>query len=80
LGIILLFYSSVILKHGERIFTNDTRQFIAPPNQLVQPLVGDYSIFTLVGSRHRQEHGLLMPQQPTAAILLGLHLVVKNSY
>jgi hypothetical protein len=64
----------------QRIFTNDMRQFIVPPNQLMQPLVGDYSIFTLAGSRHRRERRLLMPQQPTAVTLLGLHLVVKNSY
>lgn len=61
LGITLLFYSSVISKHGERIFKSDTKQFIAPPNQLMQPLVGDYSIFTLSGSRHRRERRLLMP-------------------
>ncbi|MDV2997265.1 MAG: putative cytochrome P450 135A1 [Chroococcidiopsis sp. SAG 2025] len=44
-----------------RIFANDTRQFITPPNQHMQPLVGDYSIFTLSGSRHRRERKLLMP-------------------
>lgn len=45
----------------QRIFTNDTKQFIAPPNQLIQPLVGDYSIFSLEGSRHLRERRLLMP-------------------
>lgn len=45
----------------QRIFANDTKQFIAPPNQLLQPLVGDYSIFTLEGSRHRRQRRLLMP-------------------
>lgn len=45
----------------QRIFSNDTKQFIAPPNQLLQPLVGDYSIFTMEGSRHRRERRLLMP-------------------
>ena len=45
----------------QRIFAHDTKQFIAPPNQLLQPLVGDYSIFTLEGSRHRRERRLLMP-------------------
>lgn len=45
----------------QRIFANDTKQFITPPNQLLQPLVGDYSIFTLSGSRHRRERRLLMP-------------------
>ncbi|MDV2997893.1 MAG: putative cytochrome P450 135A1 [Chroococcidiopsis sp. SAG 2025] len=45
----------------QRIFTNDTKQFMTPPNQHMQPLVGDYSIFTLSGSRHRRERKLLMP-------------------
>jgi cytochrome P450 family 110 len=45
----------------QRIFANDTKQFIAPPNQLLQPIVGDYSIFSLVGSRHRRERRLLIP-------------------
>ncbi|MBD1913186.1 MULTISPECIES: cytochrome P450 [unclassified Leptolyngbya] len=45
----------------QRIFSNDTKQFIAPPNQLLQPLTGDYSIFAMEGSRHRQERRLLMP-------------------
>ena len=39
----------------QQIFANDTKQFIAPPNQLMQPLVGNSSIFTLEGSRHRRE-------------------------
>lgn len=45
----------------QRIFSSDAKQFIAPPNQLLQPLVGDYSIFSLEGSRHRRERRLLMP-------------------
>ncbi len=45
----------------QRIFANNTKQFIAPLNQLLQPIVGDYSIFSLVGSRHRRERRLLMP-------------------
>lgn len=45
----------------QQIFTNETKQFIAPPNQLIQPLVGDRSIFTLAGSRHHRERRLLMP-------------------
>lgn len=45
----------------QRIFANDTKQFIAPPNQHVQPIAGDYSIFSLSGSRHRRERRLLMP-------------------
>lgn len=45
----------------QHIFNNDTKQFITPPNQLLQPLVGDYSIFSLEGSRHRRERRLLIP-------------------
>ena len=45
----------------QQIFANDTKQFIAPPNQLVRPLVGNSSILTLEGSRHRRERRLLMP-------------------
>lgn len=45
----------------QRIFSSDTRQFTAPPNQLLQPLVGDHSIFVLEGTRHRRERRLLMP-------------------
>jgi cytochrome P450 len=45
----------------QRIFSNDTKQFITPPNQLLQPLVGDHSLFALEGSHHRRERRLLMP-------------------
>ncbi|PSB59716.1 hypothetical protein C7B79_28465 [Chroococcidiopsis cubana CCALA 043] len=45
----------------QRIFTSDTKQFVAPPNQVLQPIVGDYSIFTLEDPRHRRERRLLMP-------------------
>ncbi len=34
---------------------------MTPSNQLMQPLVGNSSIFTLEGSRHRRERRLLMP-------------------
>lgn len=44
----------------QSIFT-DGRHFTSPPNQLMQPVVGDYSIFTLEGSRHLRERKLLMP-------------------
>jgi cytochrome P450 family 110 len=43
------------------IFSNDTRQLITPPNQLLQPLTGDHSLFALDGARHRRERRLLMP-------------------
>ena len=45
----------------QRIFSNDTKQFITPPNQLLKPLTGDYSLFALEGARHRRERRLLMP-------------------
>jgi cytochrome P450 len=45
----------------QHIFTSDTKQFITPPNQLMQPLVGDDSVFLLEGFRHRRERKLLMP-------------------
>ncbi|MBW4618624.1 MAG: cytochrome P450 [Cyanosarcina radialis HA8281-LM2] len=45
----------------QQIFTNDNKQFIDPPNQLLKPIAGDYSIFTLADSRHRRERRLLMP-------------------
>ncbi|MBE9128503.1 cytochrome P450 [Coleofasciculus sp. LEGE 07081] len=45
----------------QQIFSSDTQQFIAPANQLLQPLVGDYSMFVLEGVRHRRERKLLMP-------------------
>jgi cytochrome P450 family 110 len=45
----------------QQIFSSDTKQFITPSNQLLQPLVGDYSLFVLEGERHRRERKLLMP-------------------
>ncbi|HBE19731.1 MAG TPA: cytochrome P450 [Cyanobacteria bacterium UBA11149] len=44
----------------QEIFANH-HQFISPPNPLVQPIVGDYSLFVLEGERHRRERKLLMP-------------------
>lgn len=45
----------------QQIFSNDSRQIYAPPNQLLQPLVGDYSLFVLEGDRHKRERKLVMP-------------------
>lgn len=45
----------------QQIFSSDTKQFTAPANPLLRPLVGDHSIFTLEGERHRRERKLLMP-------------------
>ncbi|GAB1539060.1 cytochrome P450 [Scytonema sp. NUACC21] len=45
----------------QQIFSSHNNQFIAPPNKLLQPIVGDRSIFILEGDRHRKERKLLMP-------------------
>ncbi len=45
----------------QQIFSSHNNQFIAPPNRLLQPVVGDRSIFVLEGDRHRKERKLLMP-------------------
>lgn len=45
----------------QQIFSNQTNHFTAPPNRLLQPVVGDHSVFVLEGDRHRRERKLLMP-------------------
>lgn len=45
----------------QQIFANETKQFTAPANRLLQPLVGDRSVFVLEDERHRRERKLLMP-------------------
>lgn len=45
----------------QQIFSSDTKQFITPSNSLLQPIVGDSSVFVLQGDRHRRERKLLMP-------------------
>ncbi|MCA1993296.1 MAG: cytochrome P450 [Coleofasciculus sp. S288] len=45
----------------QQIFSNQTNQFTAPPNRLLQPIVGNNSVFVLEGDRHRRERKLLMP-------------------
>ena len=45
----------------QQVFLNETKQFGAPPNQLLQPIVGSGSIFGMEGARHRRERRLLMP-------------------
>lgn len=45
----------------QQIFSSDTKQFSAPANQLLQPIVGNYSLFVLEDERHRRERKLLMP-------------------
>lgn len=48
----------------QEILTNDRKKFAAPGevNKTLQPLVGDYSLMLLDGSRHQRERKLLMPQ------------------
>jgi cytochrome P450 len=45
----------------QQIFSNEAKQLGAPPNQLLQPIVGNGSIFGMEGTRHRRERRLLMP-------------------
>jgi cytochrome P450 len=45
----------------QQIFSSDTKQFTAPANQLLQPLVGNHSMFVYEGDRHRRERKLVMP-------------------
>ena len=45
----------------QQIFTSDTRQFSAPKDEMFRPVMGDYSLFLLEGSRHDRERKLLMP-------------------
>ncbi|MCG8367767.1 MAG: cytochrome P450 [Pseudanabaenales cyanobacterium] len=45
----------------KQIFSGDTQAITAPSNRVLQPVMGDYSVFVLEGSRHRRERKLLMP-------------------
>ena len=45
----------------QQVFSSDTRQFCAPSNQLMKPIVGDYSMLVLEGDRHRRMRKLLLP-------------------
>jgi cytochrome P450 len=47
----------------QEILTNDRKKFIAPgdKNKLLQPLVGNNSVFLLEGERHKRQRQLLMP-------------------
>ncbi|NEU76468.1 cytochrome P450 [Hassallia byssoidea VB512170] len=47
----------------QEILTNDRKKFAAPGdvNEIVQPIVGDYSIFMLEGDRHKKRRQLVMP-------------------
>ncbi len=65
-----LFNAPVIGNHPQVIFASHpqaiqtiltSEELVAPSNQLLRPLVGDYSVFGLAGQRHRRERKLLMP-------------------
>jgi cytochrome P450 len=47
----------------QEILTGDSKQYDAPGevNQIVKPIVGQYSMFLLSGARHQRERQLLMP-------------------
>jgi cytochrome P450 family 110 len=47
----------------KQILSNDTKQLTAPGrlNEVLKPLVGDYSVFMLEGARHRRERQLMIP-------------------
>jgi unspecific monooxygenase len=56
----------VLVNHPQaigQILSGDRKQFSSPgsANQVLQPLVGDYSIITLDGDRHKKRRKLLMP-------------------
>ncbi|MBD0385433.1 MAG: cytochrome P450 [Nostoc sp. C3-bin3] len=47
----------------QEILTNDRKKFTAVGtlNRITQPLIGDYSVVTLEGDRHKRQRQLLMP-------------------
>lgn len=45
----------------QQLLTRDTKQFFAPRNDLLRPLVGEFSLFYLENSQHRRERKLLLP-------------------
>jgi unspecific monooxygenase len=47
----------------QEILTNDRKHYTAPGelNEILAPLVGNYSVFMLSGERHRRRRQLLMP-------------------
>ena len=45
----------------QQIFVNEAKEFSAPGNSYLRPLVGDYSLFCLEGSSHQRQRKLLLP-------------------
>ena len=60
----LLGQPAVFVQHPQalqELFTNDRKKFVLPPTKVVQPIVGEYSLLTLVGEHHKRQRKLLMP-------------------
>lgn len=58
--------TTVFVNHPQgiqEIFKNDSKKFSAPGelNRVLQPILGDYSLFMLGGDRHKRRRQLLMP-------------------
>ncbi len=45
----------------QEILTKDNNEYEAPGSKLLRPMLGEYSILSLEGDRHRRERKLLMP-------------------
>ncbi|MEH1886825.1 cytochrome P450 [Nostoc sp.] len=45
----------------QQIFANDKKQFSAPTNDVLQPILGVHSVGTVEGKRHDRKRKLLMP-------------------
>ncbi|MUG94297.1 cytochrome P450 [Scytonema sp. UIC 10036] len=57
-------YPSVYVQHPhaiQEIFTNDRKKFVLRQNKFLEPVLGEYSIATLVGEQHKRQRQLLMP-------------------
>lgn len=71
----------------QQILTNDRKQFSAPGelNGILRPIVGDYSVFTLEGDRHKKRRQLVMPafhgsrMQNYGQVIFDLTTKVLNS-
>jgi unspecific monooxygenase len=60
----LLGQTSVFIHHPQALqdfFTNDRKKFVLPPTKVVQPIVGESSLLTLVGEHHKRQRQFLMP-------------------
>jgi len=55
----LVFVSNPNVIH--QIFSNDTKKFVSTSHELLRPLVGDHSLFTLEDEHHLNERKMIMP-------------------